>query len=577
MAAFDMIIRGGEVIDGCGGARFEADVAIRDGVIAEIGKVSGAGREEIDARGKIVTPGFVDIHTHYDGQATWENTLSPSSGHGVTTVVAGNCGVGFAPCRPGDRDILVEVMEGVEDVPEIVMAEGLPWNWQTFPEYLDALDQRELDIDIAAQLPHSPLRVYVMGERGAKREPATPAELQEMRRLTAEALKAGALGVTTSRMHYHRAKNGELAPSIDSAKEELLALAGGVRDAGRGVFQLITDVHASPSEEFELMRDIAAAARAPVSFTLLQRHGAPDEWKIYLREIERALADGVQIRGQVFPRPVGVMQGLALSLNPFSLRPSYKAIADLPLAEKVRRMRDPGFRQRILAEAPIPDPNPMFTDLTSRVEQMFPLGDPPNYAPSKDQLIGAMAAASGRTPEEIAYDCLLENEGTGVLYLPASNFSQGVLDAPRAMINHPGTILGLGDGGAHYGFICDASYPTTMLSYWARDVDASARMPVERAIELMTSRPASAVGLNDRGVLAAGRKADVNVIDHDKLRLHAPSVRYDLPSKGRRITQRADGYLATIVSGRLTYRNGEATGARAGRLVRGQKSAPARC
>jgi N-acyl-D-aspartate/D-glutamate deacylase len=340
---------------------------------------------------------------------------------------------------------------------------------------------------------------------------------------------------------------------------------------------LITDVHASPTEEFALMREIAVAADAPVSFTLLQRHSAPDEWRTYIREIESALSDGLQIRGQVFPRPVGVMQGLALSLNPFSLRPSYRAIADLPMPEKVRAMRDPEVRKCILAEEPTPDPNPMFTDLTSRVEQMFPLGDPPNYAPAQDQLIGAIAAKAGRTPHEVAYDLLLENEGKAVLYLPASNFSEGVLDAPQAMINHPGTIIGLGDGGAHYGFICDASYPTTMLSYWARDVDPRARIPVEAVVEMMTSRPAAAVGLNDRGVLAPGYKADVNVIDHTALRLHAPTVRYDLPSGGRRISQRADGYVATIVSGEITYRDGEATGARAGRLVRGQKAAPAPC
>lgn len=575
MQQADIVIRGGNLVDGSGSEPRRADVAIKDGIIIAVGDDVGSGVEEIDARGLIVTPGFVDVHTHYDAQATWEETLQPSSLHGVTTVVTGNCGVGFAPCRPEDRERMILVMEGVEDIPQLVMAEGLPWDWETFPEYMTVLGNRRFDIDVGVQLPHSAVRVFVMGERGARREPATDADLAQMRAIVSEAIEAGAIGVSTSRLHYHRSKSGELAPSIDSADRELLTLAAGLRDAGRGVFQMITDVDQTPKSEVALMRRIAAEAEAPLSFTLLQRHSSADDWRDYLDGIEDAQADGLTIRGQIFPRPVGVLQGLQLTLNPFSLRPSYKAIADKPLAEKVAIMRDPAFRARLLAEEPHADPNPMFDSLTAKVREMFPLGPNSNYAPSSEGSVGGRADAEGRSPFEVAYDLLLEQDGQAILYLPASNFAGGQLTAARAMMAHPGTILGLGDGGAHYGFICDASYPSTVLTYWTRDVEARQRLRIEQAVEMLARRPAVAVGLHDRGLIAPGYRADINLIDLDNLVLLSPTVRYDLPAGGRRIVQEALGYRLTIVAGQVTYREGKPTGARPGRLVRGQQAEPA--
>ncbi|WP_016745019.1 N-acyl-D-amino-acid deacylase family protein [Rhizorhabdus wittichii] len=575
MQTADIVIRGGMVVDGTGAAPRRADVAVRDGVILAIGGDLGLGAEEIDATGLLVTPGFVDVHTHYDAQATWEETLQPSSLHGVTTVVTGNCGVGFAPCRPGDRELMIAVMEGVEDIPQLVMAEGLPWSWESFSDYLDFIDTRRFDIDIGVQVPHSAIRVYVMGERGAKREPATAEDLAAMRTIVREAVDAGAIGVSTSRLHFHRSKAGDLAPSIDSADEELLTLARGLRDAGRGVFQMIADVDAPVADEFALMRRIAKEAEAALSFTLLQRHSTADDWRDFLDAIEDAQADGLMIRGQIFPRPVGVLQGLQLTLNPFSLRPSYKAIADRPLAEKVAIMRDPAFRARLLTERPDHDPNPMFDMLTARVRELFPLGPHADYAPDASDTVGGRADRESRSPLEVAYDLLLERDGQAILYLPASNFANNRLDAPRVMMEHPGTILGLGDGGAHYGFICDASYPSTVLAYWARDVEERQRISVGRAIELLARRPAMAVGLNDRGMLAPGYRADINLIDFDMLLLHSPTVSYDLPAGGRRIVQQAEGYRLTMVAGTVTYRDGIATGARPGRLVRGARPLPA--
>jgi N-acyl-D-aspartate/D-glutamate deacylase len=568
-STFDIVIRGGLIVDGSGQTPSIGDVGVRDGIISAVGPaLAGRARETLDAAGLIVTPGFVDVHTHYDGQAMWEETLKPSTGHGVTTVVMGNCGVGFAPCRPGDHDELVRFMEGVEDIPEIVMSAGLPWNWETFPDYLDALANRRLDADVAALLPHSALRVYVMGERGAKREPATPAELAEMRRLTAEAMRAGAIGVSTSRMQYHRAKNGDRAPSVDSARQELLALAGGLRDAGRGVFQIIPDLSQTPEHEIELICAVARESGAPVSFTLLQMPAQPGDWRRYLELVEQARAEGLQLHAQVFPRAIGILHGLQLTLNPFALRPSYKAIAARPLAEKVAIMRDPAFKAKLIAEKPDTDPNAVLEAMINRAGELFPLSDPPNYAPRPDQTVAGMARVSGRSELDIVYDLLLEQDGRAMLLLPSSNFVGARLDGVRAMMEHPGTILGLGDGGAHYGYICDSSYPTTVLSHWARDAEQAQRFPIETVVHMLARQTAVAVGLEDRGLIAPGYKADINLIDHAELGLRMPSVTYDLPAGGRRITQDAVGYVATLVDGVVTYRNGMPTGSRPGRLVR---------
>ena len=576
MSDYDLIIRGGEIHDGLGGPGFVGDVAIKDGRIAAVGKVEGKAREEIDAAGRIVTPGFVDIHTHYDGQATWEHRMAPSSNHGVTSVVMGNCGVGFAPCRPEQHDMLVELMEGVEDIPEVVMTTGLPWNWETFPEYLDALDQRQLDIDVAAQLPHSALRVYVMGERGARREAPTSEDLQKMRALTAEAIRAGAMGVTTSRNLLHRTKAGELAPSLHSDEEEFLALAGGLKDAGAGVYQLIPDIIGDASEEFGLMRRIAEEAQRPLSFSLLQMPtGDPAGWRHSLRLLEEANADGVRIRAQVFPRPVGMLYGLDLSYHPFAYHPSFKPLLDLPLAEKVKAMQDPMLRAQLLSEQP-EDTNPVNIKTVNNFRFGFLMGDPPNYEPDEADRIDRQAALRGLSPHEYIYDLLIENDGRNIIFMPGANYRDGNLDAARAMAAHPETVLGLGDGGAHYGMICDASFPTYYLQNWVRDAQGDKKVDLGRAIRALSDEPARTVGLNDRGLLAVGYRADLNVIDMDRLKLHTPTIVRDLPANGRRLRQVADGYVATIVKGEVTYRDGEHTGALPGRLVRGEQKAPAR-
>ncbi|MHA3790682.1 amidohydrolase family protein [Sphingomonas sp. YL-JM2C] len=574
MAEFDIVVRGGSLYDGTGGEPFTADVAVKDGRIVAVGTVEGQGAEEIDARGRIVTPGFVDVHTHYDGQITWENRLAPSSDHGVTTVVMGNCGVGFAPVKPGDHHLMIKLMEGVEDIPEVVMAEGVPFDWESFPDYLDALDKRESDIDFAAQLPHSPLRVYVMGERGAHLEPPTEQDLAEMRRLTAEAIEAGALGVTTSRSYAHRFRSGELAPSVPTEDQEVLALAAGLRDAGKGVFQMVPSYDVTARQRFDLLRDIAKTSGRPVSFTFMQTPQTPGDWRETLADLEQANAEGLEIRGQVIPRPTGGLLGLELSLHPFALNPSFREIEHLPLDQKVERMRDPEFRKRLISESP-EDPQPFFKFIVSDLDALFVLGDPPNYNPSAEDSIAAKARAQGIDPKELIYDALLERDGHEVLYRPMGNAEGEKFESSgRHLVKHPYTVPALGDGGAHYSMICDAAYTTYFLTYWVRDADPDRRIELPYAIRKLAYEPARTVGLDDRGLIKPGYKADLNVIDMDRLHLHAPHASYDLPTGGRRLSQRADGYEATIVSGVVTYRNGEPTGALPGRLVRGGRSAP---
>jgi N-acyl-D-aspartate/D-glutamate deacylase len=575
MTELDVVLRGGEIIDGTGGEPYVADVAVRDGRIISVGEVSGTGKEEIDARGCIVTPGFVDIHTHYDGQITWENRLAPSSGHGVTTVVMGNCGVGFAPVRPTDHELVVKLMEGVEDIPDVVMTAGVPWNWETFPDYLDALDKRESDIDFAAQLPHSPLRVYVMGERGANLEPPTEADLAEMRRLTAEAVKAGALGVSTSRNYAHRFKDGRLAPSVPTEDQEILALAAGLRDAGAGVFQLLPNHEVPVKKRFALIEELARTSGRPVSFTFMQSPDEGDAWRETLKGLDRANAEGLEIRGQVIGRPTATMLGLELSFHPFSLHPSFRPLAGLPLAEKVAAMRDPELRRKLLSEEPA-DPNPFFLFLISETEMLFRLGDPPNYHPDPDTSMGAIARAGGRDVMEVIYDVLMEREGREILYRPLGNTSgYRFQSSGRNLIPNDHTVVALGDGGAHYSSICDAAYTTYFLTYWSRDAEEDRKVDLPVAIRKLALDPAKAVGLRDRGLVKEGYKADLNVIDLKRLHLHAPVPIYDLPAGGRRLSQRADGYVATIVSGKVTYKDGEPTGALPGRLIRGAKAAPA--
>jgi len=571
MSDFDIVIRNGTVVDGTEASAFRADVAIKDGVIAAVGNVTGTGTEEIDAEGLLVTPGFVDVHTHYDGQVTWEQTLAPSSNHGVTTVVMGNCGVGFAPSRPEHRQLMIKLMEGVEDIPEVVMADGVPWKWETFPEYLDFLATRETDVDFAAQLPHSPLRVYVMGERGVNLEPPTEHDLAEMRRLTREAIEAGALGVTTSRQMAHAFRDGRPAPSVKTEADELRALASGLRDAGQGVFQMIPATDKPTSDEFALIESLnETSGGKPVNFSLFTGSNVVGGPEPMLDGLAKAKAEGRRIHGQFFPRPIGMLFGLDLSYHPFSLNPSYKQIEDLPLAEKVEKMRDPAFRKQLLSEQP-EDPNPFFLWVVQQTHILFPLGDPPNYAPHPEDSIKARAETLDIDARELMYDELLRQNGKAIIYCPMGNTENNRFDAAVDLFGKPGTVLGLGDGGAHYGMICDAAYPTFMLSEYVRD---NQKVSVEKAVSMLTRETAETVNLYDRGVIRPGYKADVNVIDLDRLRLHAPRVKRDLPAGGKRLSQDSEGYEATIVSGAITYRRGRATGKLPGRLVRFAKPAP---
>ncbi|WP_309141056.1 amidohydrolase family protein [Novosphingobium sp. G106] len=573
---YDLVIRNGTVVDGTGGKPYIADLAVSSGIIAAIGTISETGTEEIDAAGCIVTPGFVDVHTHYDGQVTWENRLAPSSDHGTTTVVMGNCGVGFAPCRPTDRDGMVSLLEGVEDIPGVVMTEGLPWNWETFPQYMDAIEERHADIDFAAQLPHSPLRVFVMGERGINLETPTDKDLAEMRRLTTEAVRAGALGVSTSLNVAHRYPDGAFAPTVKSKPRELIALAEGLRDANMGVFQLLGDYNLPADAQFDITRQVAEAAGRPLSFTFAQAPNDPDGWRCALRGMEEANARGVVIRGQVLPRPTGALLGLELSFHPFYFYPSYQAIADLPIAERVAAMRNPELRAKILSEEAGKHSNDFFNFIITEKDMLFVLGDPPNYNPLPEESLGAIARSQGRDVMEVIYDVLLQRDGHEIIYRPLGNLQNEPRfeSAGRDLLRHEHTIIGLGDGGAHYGMICDAAFTTYLLTYWLNDATPAYRLPLAEAIKILTHEPAVAVGLCDRGQLKTGYKADINVIDLARLKLHAPRPAYDLPAGGRRLTQKADGYVATIVSGEVTYRNGEWTGALAGRLQRYAREVP---
>ncbi len=571
-APFDLVVRGGTVIDGTGAEPREADVAVKDGRIAAVGKVAGACREEIDAKGLAVTPGFVDIHTHYDGQATWDDRFTPSSGHGVTTVLMGNCGVGFAPCRPEDRDTLIKVMEGVEDIPEIVMREGVPWNWQSFPEYLDALALRRCDIDFATQVPHAPLRVFVMGQRGVDREPATAADMAAMSALVEEGVNAGALGFSTSRSLFHRASDGALTPTITAAEEELTAIARGLGRAGKGVMQLLDDFADTTTEgstEFAMLRRLVEASGRPLSFTLLDISIYPDRWRTLLREIDRANRDGLPIRGQVAARPVALLYGLELSFHPFSTCPAYREVEGLPLAGKLARLREPATKARLLAEQPVYR-NPQMLAFMRSVANMFVLGDPPNYTPPAAERLDARAAALGIPPLELAYDLLVQGDGRTILFHPGANYTDCSDANMEAMLRDPHTVIALGDGGAHYGLICDASYTTHALTYWMRDRPGE-RWPLPWAVQQLTDTPARAVGLRDRGRLEPGYKADINVIDLDRLKVSAPHPVHNLPGGGRRLEQKAEGYRATVVGGEVTYRDGAFTGALPGRLVRGAR------
>jgi N-acyl-D-aspartate/D-glutamate deacylase len=569
----DLVIRGGTVVDGSGAEPFAADVGIAGGRIVSVGKAPGRGRDEIDAHGLLVTPGFVDIHTHYDGQVTWENRLVPSSSHGVTTVVMGNCGVGFAPCRPDRHDMLIRLMEGVEDIPNPVLVDGLPWKWETYPQYLDFIAARRFDMDVCGYLPHAAVRVYAMDERGAEREPATAADLEKMAGIVREAMAAGAMGVSTSRTFFHRSSDGKSTPSFEAAENELTALALALKDAGKGTMQMITDFD-DVEATFALLRRLVERSGCPLSVSLLEGGYGPMtlRWRELLDWVAAANEAGLPIKAQVLSRAIGVLLGHELTLNTFYTTETYAALSRLPLEEKLRELRKPEVRARILTEAVDPDPTIVLGRLARDFGQMFLLGDPPDYEQPFEQNIASRARRLGVTPEELVYDLMMERGGRNMLYVTLCNYVHGSLDSSLEMMRHPGGVLGLGDAGAHCGTICDGSHPTFMLTHWVRDRTRGERLPLATAVKLLSRDGARAVGLLDRGLIAPGYKADLNLIDFARLRLHAPEVARDLPGGGRRLVQRAEGYAATLVGGTVVYRDGVATGELPGRLVRGPQA-----
>ncbi len=569
----DLVIRGGTVIDGTGADPFVVDVAVTAGRITRVGPdLAERGTREIDAAGLIVTPGFVDIHTHYDGQVTWEHRLQPTSNHGVTTAVMGNCGIGFAPCKPEDRVRLVKLMEGVEDLPEPVLTAGLPWNWTSFPEYFDSLAARSYDIDFAGYLPHSALRVYAMGQRGVDREAATADDIALMARLAVEAVGAGAMGFSTSRTINHRASDGTHVPTLTAAEEELTGIALGLKAAGKGLFQLVSDFE-DCEQELPMLRRIVEASHRPLTIAVGQWHHAPDRWRRIMDWVDGANRDGLAVSAQVPGRPIGLLLGFELTMNPFMYCPSYKALLSRPVAERLATLRDPDLRAKIIAEAAEPTDFPA-APLVNNFDNIFAMGNPPNYEPKPEAMIGPRARAMGVHPRELAYDLMLGDGGRAVLIQFVMNYFERNLDATIEMLSRDNAVLGLGDGGAHLGYLCDASLPTFVMTHWARDRAQGQMLTLPEAVKTLTSDTARVVGLLDRGRIAAGYKADINLIDFDRLTLRPPHVVYDLPNGGRRVAQTADGYVSTIVSGVEVYRNGQPTGALPGRLVRGQQAAP---
>jgi N-acyl-D-aspartate/D-glutamate deacylase len=563
MAEFDLVVRGATIADGAGGDLAEGDIGVRGGLIAAIGKGLVRGAEEIDARGKIALPGFVDIHTHFDGQATWDSYMEPSSAHGVTTAVMGNCGVGFAPCRPGDREALIKLMEGVEDIPGAALAEGLTWDWESFPEYLDALARKPRDIDIAAQIPHGALRVYVMGERGIARDAANTADIAAMAALVDLAMAAGALGLATSRTIAHRASDGSLTPMYGALADELGALTAALK--GRGVFQMVSDF-GDEDAEFALLETAAARGAKAASFSLLQADMAPQKWRSLLARAEAANAKGLNIRTQVMCRPIGVLMGLEASVHTFLYRPSFQPLRDLPLAQRVARMKDPATRAAILAEKD-EGAHPLLIYFGGAYSKLFPMGAAPDYAPAAGGSFAARAAREGADPQALIYDWLVSDGGKALIYLPLYNYTSGDLSVCGEMLAHPLSLHGLADGGAHVGTICDGSAGSYLLARWVRDDGA---MSLSRAAQMLAADPAAHIGLTDRGVLAPGKKADITVIDLDALALERPRIVHDLPAGGKRFLQGARGFSAMVVSGVVTRRDDAATGALPGRLARGR-------
>jgi N-acyl-D-aspartate/D-glutamate deacylase len=573
----DIVIRGGTIIDGSGQSAFSGDVAIDGGRIAAVGGKQGPAKRDIDADGLLVTPGWVDVHTHYDGQAMWDPLLAPSCWHGVTTVMFGNCGVGFAPVKKHHRGALMDLMEGVEEIPNPVLAAGLTWEWESFPEFMNALERRPRAIDICAQAAHLPMRVYVMGDRAVRREPATPDDIAEMRRLTIEALQVGAFGFTTSRTDSHKTPDGELVASRDADDHELLGIGSALGVTGTGAFGMNSDFD---DEEYELrwMRKLAKETGRPIWFLLTDRYEDPQRWRRLLKAVHEARAEGLPLSAQMAGRPIGVMMGIGTALNPFTVRPSYKALESLPIEEQRRRLRDPAMRAKILAdhpsEAEIAKLAQFRQVVARRFDKFFVMGNPPDYEPGPEKSVAAIAQREGRSPEEVAYDYMLEDGQ--YLYFPVVNYVTGDHGPILEMLNDPACLLGLSDGGAHCTSIVDAGVPTYMLTHWGRDRSRGPKLPLEKLVKRQTSETADFFGLSDRGRLSPGLRADVNLIDFDAVRLHKPVLVHDMPANGRRFIQKVEGYRATLCAGTPIFENGQHTGALPGKLVRAGQDAASR-
>jgi len=565
----DLVIRGGLVIDGTGSPRYEADVAVDDRTITRVGEVPGRGREEIDARHRIVTPGWVDCHTHYDGQATWDAEMTPSIWHGVSTVVMGNCGVGFAPARPEQHEFLISLMEGVEDIPGAALAEGLDYDWESFPEYLDALERMPRTLDLAAQVPHHALRVYVMGERAARHEDATASDIERMAALTEEAFAAGALGFTTSRTYVHRTSTGEQVPGTFAAPEELIGIARGMGRTGRGAFGMISDF-ADEEADMAWMREIVRVSGRPLWFLLTRWDHEGEKWRRMLDRTSKAAAEGLDVRAQVASRPIGVLMGLQCSLHPFVAHHDYRPLVSLPPTERARRMREPAVRDAILREVLEPR-SPFMKTVVNDFHKLYPMSDPMDYEPGFAASVAGRAGAAGLDPKALAYDLLADGDGDAIFFFPLVNYGDGDCETIREMMQHPRTLVGLGDGGAHSGAICDASMPTTLLTHWGRDRSRGERLALEWLVKRQSADNARYFGLLDRGVIAPGARADVNVIDFDRLQVRLPRIAHDLPAGGRRLVQEAVGYEAVVVGGEVVLREDTLTGRRPGRLVRGPR------
>ena len=571
----DLVIRRGTVVDGTGGKPFIADVAIDNGKISAVGSVSEKGREEIDATGKIVAPGFVDIHTHYDGQATWDDVMAPSSWHGVTTVVMGNCGVGFAPAKPDRHQWLIGLMEGVEDIPGTALAEGMKWNWETFPEYLNALEELPRTVDVATHVPHGAVRAYVMGERGARNEAPTETDIARMSQIVEEGLRAGALGFSTSRTILHRSIDGELVPGTTATKEELIGIGRAMGRVGYGVFEMASDLKREWNE-FEWMGELSRETKMPVTFAMLQSIAKELPWQEQMSSMAAENEKGANIHAQIALRGTGVLMAWRGTVHPFLFRPAWAEIAGKPWGEQLKALRDPEFRKRMTTQEPV-FPQAELNELRMVVSKgwfmQYAMNDDFNYEPTQSETIAGLAAAKGVTGDEYAYDLLMEADGTGFIYLPLLNYADGNLDFVKGLLGRDDAVISLSDGGAHCGTICDAASPTFLLQHWVRD-RARGTIPIELAIKRQCRDTALLYGMQDRGLLVQGYLADINVIDMDKLKLGKPWLAFDLPAGGKRLLQKADGYVATIKSGQITFRNGDVQAPRPGKVIRGPQRAP---